>query len=53
MAFTPFDPAAETRIHHDNLPHWRQWGTTYFVTTRLADSIPAKVADDWQAKRAR
>lgn len=53
MAFTPFDPAAETRIHHDNLPHWRQWGTTYFVTTRLADSIPARIADDWQAKRAR
>jgi hypothetical protein len=46
MAFTPFDPASETRIHQDHLPHWRQWGTTYFITTRLADSIPEDAANE-------
>lgn len=25
-----------------HLPHWRQTGATYFVTSRLADSIPAE-----------
>lgn len=51
MPFKPYDPDAETHIHRQNLPHWRQWGTTYFVTTRLADSIPSKLAIEWQRKR--
>lgn len=53
MAFTPYDPSAETHVHRQKLPHWRQWGTTYFVTTRLADSIPAQLADEWRLKRHR
>ncbi|MBI2480307.1 MAG: transposase [Planctomycetia bacterium] len=28
------------RIYQRHLPHWRQDGATYFVTFRLADSIP-------------
>ncbi len=28
------------RIYDTTLPHWRQAGATYFVTFRLADSIP-------------
>jgi putative transposase len=51
VSFKPFDPNAETHIHRQKLPHWRQWGTTYFVTTRLADSIPSKLAAEWQRKR--
>lgn len=28
------------RVYYRHLPHWRQAGATYFVTFRLADSIP-------------
>ena len=35
-----------------NLPHWRLTGATYFVTFRLADSIPEAVARRWEAGRA-
>ena len=28
------------RFYHRHLPHWRQTGATYFVTFRLAGSIP-------------
>ena len=34
------------RVYERNLPHWRQEGGTYFVTFRLADSLPASVAED-------
>ena len=27
-------------VYHRTLPHWRQDGATYFVTFRLADSLP-------------
>src|SRR5687768_14911026 len=27
-------------IYQRHLPHWRQEGATYFVTFRLADSLP-------------
>lgn len=27
-------------VYHRSLPHWRQDGATYFVTFRLADSLP-------------
>jgi putative transposase len=51
MAFQPFDPRTETRVHRERLPHWRQWGATYFVTARLADSIPREVAEAWREER--
>lgn len=35
-----------------NLPHWRLTGATYFVTFRLADSIPEAVARLWQEEQA-
>jgi REP element-mobilizing transposase RayT len=38
MAF--FDPEAPLVIRRGKLPHWRQEGTIYFVTFRLADSLP-------------
>ena len=34
-----------------NLPHWRLEGATYFVTFRLADSIPESVARHWHDER--
>ena len=40
--FRPFDPHAPVTLYHRRLPHWRQEGATYFVTFRLADSLPAE-----------
>lgn len=34
-----------------DLPHWRLDGATYFVTFRLADSIPEAVARHWREQR--
>jgi len=43
--FRGLDPDQRIRIYTRHLPHWRQPGATYFVTFRLADSLP-------EAKRA-
>lgn len=51
MAFTPYNPDESVHRHRLNLPHWRQWGRTYFVTTRLADSVPGHVRDHWLQQR--
>ncbi len=51
MPFRPFHPDEEIRNHRLKLPHWRQWGTTYFITSRLADSLPSQVLDEWRALR--
>jgi REP element-mobilizing transposase RayT len=37
-----FNPRAEITDKARNLPHWRQPGVIYFVTFRLADSLPAE-----------
>jgi type I restriction enzyme R subunit len=37
-----FDPYAQTHVTAANLPHWRQDGVLYFVTFRLADSLPTE-----------
>ena len=36
----PFDFANGLQISERNLPHWQQDKVTYFITFRLADSIP-------------
>ena len=36
-----FDPEALTQVKRGKLPHWTQPDVTYFVTFRLADSLPA------------
>jgi len=46
-----FDPRAEVDFQSGSLPHWRQQGVTYFVTFRLADSLPQSVLADWQRER--
>lgn len=51
MGFEPLDHFAEVHVHHLKLPHWKQWGATYFVTARLADSVPDAVASEWRIKR--
>jgi REP element-mobilizing transposase RayT len=33
------------------LPHWTKEGASYFVTFRLADSVPSEVADRWKSER--
>jgi putative transposase len=53
MSFQPFQPEGDVHIHRQNLPHWRQWGGTYFVTARLGDSVPRHVAEKWRADRGR
>ena len=49
--FHGFDEHGELRIYHRNLPHWRQPGSTYFVTFRQADSIPQKILQQWDQRR--
>ncbi|MEI8371298.1 MAG: transposase [Planctomycetota bacterium] len=38
--FRGLDPHAPIEVYVRHLPHWRQDGATYFVTYRLADSLP-------------
>ena len=48
-----FNDLAETRVSVNRLPHWQQEGATYFVTYRLADSIPKDLMDEWLAEKAK
>jgi hypothetical protein len=43
-----FDPEAPVSELSGNLPHWRQDGTTYFVTFRLADALPQEKLFQWR-----
>jgi len=49
--FHPFDKTAATLIQTRRLPHWTQPGATYFITFRLADSLPAAVLTAWRTER--
>jgi Rad3-related DNA helicase/REP element-mobilizing transposase RayT len=51
LPFTPFDPKSPMSRPGRNLPHWRQEGTTYFVTFRLVDSVPAARIKQFLAER--
>jgi REP element-mobilizing transposase RayT len=42
-----FNPYEEIRFTENLLPHWQQKGATYFITFRLADSIPARLRTQW------
>lgn len=53
MRFEPFDPTADRAEFRRKLPQWRQAGSTYFVTWRLADSLPQEKLREWQAERER
>ena len=45
--FTPFDWASVAKSQRRRLPHLTQAGAIYFVTFRLADSVPLEVARRW------
>ena len=50
--FRPFDPQSPVgQVRGTNLPHWRQDGTTYFITWRTADSLPAGRVKAWLEER--
>ena len=48
-----FDSQADFQVYRRKLPHWTQIGVTYFVTFRLADSLPVQklAALDEEKKR--
>jgi len=46
------NPHAKTRFTENRLPHRQQDGITYFVTFRLADSLPKDLLDQWRSERA-
>ena len=49
----PFlDPYAPIEQHRHRLPHWQQGSVYYFVTWRLADSLPRNQLDRWNEERA-
>jgi hypothetical protein len=52
VPFRSFDPYADVSVARRRLPHWRQSGVTYFVTFRLADSLPQSLLHQWQEERA-
>ena len=47
-----FDPRASLAHGKNRLPHWDQSSATFFVTFRLADSIPAEKLTRWRSERA-
>ena len=51
-SFIGFDEFANVDISRRDLPHWRQEDTTYFVTFRLADSIPATKLSALESERS-
>lgn len=46
-----FDPDEPVAFLGGTLPHWRQDGTTYFVTFRLADALPQEKLTQWNFER--
>jgi putative transposase len=46
-----FNPYAEIRHTGSRLPHWQQQGAVYFLTFRLADSIPSRLRGQWENER--
>ncbi|MDF1814586.1 MAG: transposase, partial [Verrucomicrobiales bacterium] len=53
IPFRPFMPTEPVEIYTSGyLPHWRQSGSTYFVTFRTADSLPQSVLAELAAERA-
>lgn len=46
-----FNPFEDIRITRHNLPHWQQPGATYFITFRMADSLPAEMLRELDTER--
>ena len=52
VPFGGFDAHGEVRIERRRLPHWQQPRVSYFVTFRLADSLPQTLLHQWRDERA-
>jgi REP element-mobilizing transposase RayT len=50
LPFQAFDSSSTIEIHNRTLPHWQQVGCTYFVTFRLADSLPQEKLRQWRVE---
>lgn len=44
---------APLRFTRNRLPHRQQTGITYFITFRLADSVPNDLIEQWRSDRAK
>ena len=49
--FHGLDPHGEVIQRRRNLPHFEQPGATYFVTFRLADSVPQSLLRQWREEQ--
>ena len=49
--YKAFDFADGLIVYRRKLPHWRQAGCAYFVTFRMADSIPQHLLRQWEMVR--
>jgi len=54
MKFIPkfLNPDEEIIRSGGYLPHWEQQGACYFITFRLADSLPSELLEKWKGDRA-
>src|SRR5438874_3120948 len=52
VALRGFDPYRKMSITRRRLPHWHQPGVAYFITFRLADSLPQPLLRQWRDERA-
>jgi putative transposase len=50
--FQGLHPEKPLTVYQRHLPHWRQDGATYFVTYRLADSLPKAKLDELKSLKA-
>ena len=46
-----YDPKSSTKKYARNMPHWSQTGKCYFVTFRLADSLPVNTLNELKIRR--
>lgn len=49
--FQPFTRDTERDVSQRHLPHWTRPGASYFVTFRLADSLPQALLAQWKSDR--
>lgn len=49
--FKPMRRHLPVETRQRNLPHWEQEGCTYFITWRMADSIPEDALGPWRQER--
>ena len=45
------DSHREIQMTSNHLPHWEQDGSSYFITFRLADSLPSLLLSGWREER--